>query len=152
MPSRFSLDHLLKSVVLAFSAGLIALTCTNLASSWKVMQRGERAQAVVEASRQIFTAMANMRTERSSIQRSWELEEGMTPAAKAALDKYLGVELPALDTASRLMEDISFADKDRLLPAVRASMERLAEMRRTFWAGVGAPKSARSPRSLGKDY
>jgi hypothetical protein len=131
MPSRFSLDRSLKAVVLAFSAGLIALTSMNLQASWQAKQRSERARTVVDASRQIFTAMANMRTERSSIQRSWELDGGLTPATKEALERYLGAELPALDKASALLDGIDFAGKDRLLPDAHAAMDRLAAMRQS---------------------
>ncbi|HVY16289.1 MAG TPA: HAMP domain-containing methyl-accepting chemotaxis protein [Rhodopila sp.] len=151
MLNRLSLDHLLKLTLSILAAALIALICLRLSHSWTVLARGERAEQVVAASRQIFTALVNMRTDRSTVQRSWQAEAGLTPVAKAALDGYLRAEVPAMAAAVPLLQDIAFDRKTTLMPALHASMERMETLRRQFFAGIAMPKPERTP-GLGQAY
>jgi len=151
MLKRLSLDRLLKLTLSVLAAALIGLICLNLAGSWRVLSRSQRAERVVAASRQMFTAMINMRTDRSTVQRSWDGDAGLTAVAKTALDKYQGAEFPALTAALSLAEDIPFDRRDSLMPALRESVDRMATLRQTFWSGIQAPKAERKP-GVGKAY
>jgi methyl-accepting chemotaxis protein len=151
MFKRQSLDHFLKFTLSILAAALIGLIGLNLAGSWQVLSRSERAEHVVAASRQIFTALINMRTDRSSVQRSWDGEAGLTAMTKTALDSYQGAEVPAMAAALKIAGGLDFDHKDSLLPSLRDSMNRLDGLRQAFWAGINAPKSARKP-GLGQAY
>ncbi len=151
MLKRLSLDRLLKITLSVLAAALIGLICVNLAASWQVLSRSERAEQVVSASREIFTAMAKMRTDRNTVQRSWDREEGLTAAAKTALEGFQGAEFPALTKALSLGQDIPFERRDALMPALRDLIDRLTTLRQTFWSGIQAPKSGRTP-GIGQVY
>ncbi|HET6608519.1 MAG TPA: methyl-accepting chemotaxis protein [Rhodopila sp.] len=151
MLKRPSLDRLLKMTLSVLAAAVIGLICVNLAASWQALSRSERAERVVAASRQMFTAMINMRTDRSTVQRSWDGDAGLTEAAKTGLERYQGVEVPALAAAVDLAQDIPFDRRDSLIPALRDSVERMAAIRQTFWSGIGAAKAERKP-GVGRAY
>ncbi len=148
---RLSLDHLLKLTLSILAAALIGLIGLNLAESWQVLSRNQRAEQVVAASRQIFTALINMRTDRSAVQRSWDGDAGLTAMTKIALERYQGGEFPAMAAVLNAADGIAFDGKATLLAALRDSMNRLDHLRQTFWAGIEAPKPARKP-GLGQAY
>jgi methyl-accepting chemotaxis protein len=95
--------------------------------------------------------MTNMRTDRSGVLRSWDGDDGLTAAAKTALDGYQGAVFPALTATLSLAQDIPFDRRDTLMPALRDSMDRLSTLRETFWSGIHAPKNARKP-GIGQAY
>ncbi len=72
MFKRLSADRLLKTILALFAGAPIVLLSANVRSAWYVLGGNSRAEQVVAASRQIFTALTNIRTDRSSTQRTAE--------------------------------------------------------------------------------
>ncbi len=151
MFKTLSSDRLLKSVLLTFACSTIVLLSLNVAFSWRILAENNRAKQVVAASRQIFTALINQRTERSTTQRFWEADEPLTASNRAYLEKLWGAEMPALRTGLTLLRDIPFAGKDALLPHLTQSVDHLAALQAEFESGVTGPKSARRA-TFSQDY
>ncbi|WP_428486869.1 methyl-accepting chemotaxis protein [Rhodopila sp.] len=151
MFKTLSLDRLLKSILAAFAGAAIILLGLNVNASWHVLAENNRAQQVVAASRQIFTAMINQRTDRSTTQRTWNANEPLSAANRAYLTPLRDAEMPALAASLDLLRNIPFDDKETLLPDLRQSVDKLTALQTEFWRDVAGPKSSRRA-ALGSEY
>jgi methyl-accepting chemotaxis protein len=61
------------------------------------------------------------------------------------------IEMPALRSVVAGLETIEFADRARLLPALRRSLETLTRLQAEFWDGAIKPLTSRRP-GLGPEY
>jgi len=146
-----SADRLLKSVLAAFACAIVILLGLNVASSWRELTESNRAKQVVAASRQIFTALINQRTDRSTTQRYWQSDIPLTSANRAYLTPLRDAEMTALAASLSLLRDTPFDRKDTLLPALKRSFDHLTTLQAEFWSGVVGAKSDRRP-ALGAEY
>jgi methyl-accepting chemotaxis protein len=151
MFATLSLDRLLKSVLGAFACAAIILLGMNVAASWHSVEESQRAQQVVAASRQIFTAMVAQRNDRAATPRAWAAEEAITPPVQTYLTGQRDAEMPALKASLALLRDIAFDDQATLLPALQRSVDKLTGLQAEFWRGVAGPKAARRA-DLGAEY
>ena len=151
MLKTLSADRLLKSVLAAFAAAMVILLSLSVTASWRVFTESNRARQVVAASRQIFTALTNQRTDRISTQRYWQSEDTLSPANRAYITPLRDAEMPALAATLDLLQGIPFDRKDTLIDALRRSVDHLTALQAEFWSGVTSPKSARRP-ALAQEY
>ena len=125
MIERRSAGHLLKFILAVFAAAVVVLLVAQVWYAWSVLAENRRAEQVVAASRQIFTAPINQRTDRSTTQRFWEAEAPPTVQNKAYPKALRDAEMPALTESSVLLASVPFAGKDMLLPGLRRSIDSL---------------------------
>ena len=121
------------------------------AQTWRTLDASTRTLAVADASRDAFTVMINIRTDRNSTSRAWNAADPMTPDFRAYLKPMQDTELTALRSAVARLDAIAFTDRETLLPALQAALDRLAKMQAEFWDGVDKPKADRRPE-LGAEY
>jgi methyl-accepting chemotaxis protein len=148
---QLSADRLLKSILALFALATISLLGVGVLQSWHILSESERAEGVVAASRQIFTALINQRPDRSASQRFWGADEPITPASRSYLKGLQGAEMPALTASLALLSDMSFDGKDDILSHLRESIATTTALQTEFWIGIDRPRSARRPL-LGKQY
>jgi methyl-accepting chemotaxis protein len=151
MFKHLSADRLLKSILALFACTAIVLLGINVLYSWNNLAENNRAKLVVAASRQIFTALINQRTDRSTTQRIWEADQLITTDNRAYLSGLRNAEMPALAASLEQLPEIPFEGREELLPSLHRSVDKLTAMQTEFWSGVVTPKAARRP-SLGVDY
>ena len=142
---------LLKCIVGLFSAAIIAVLAAQSWLAWSDYAASQRATAVVEVSRNIFTALTNLRNDRAGTQRAWADEQPMSATAASDLRQQRGAEMIALRNSLAALPDMAFNGKDTLLPALRASVERLAALQAEFDSHIRDPKSSRRG-DLGTQY
>ncbi len=146
-----SVDRLLKTILALFALASVILLGLNVRVSWDVLAENARAERVVAASRQIFTALINIRTDRSSTQRTWEADQVLSVDNQAYVTTLRQAEMPALAASLDLLVDLRFDGHDELLASLRRSIDKLSSLQTEYWTGVAGPKSARRP-ALGTDY
>jgi methyl-accepting chemotaxis protein len=151
MFKRASAGFLLNAILAGFAVTMVILLSLQVWDAWSVFADSQRAEQVVAASRQIFTAMINQRTDRSTTQRLWEAEAPPSPQNKAYLKALRDNEMPALAAGTALLERLAFAGKDVLLPNLHGSIANLTALQAEFASKIDGPKSERRP-ALGKDY
>ena len=151
MIERRSVGHLLKSILAVFAAALVVLLSSQVWDAWSVLAENQRADQVVAASRQIFTALINQRTDRSTTQRLWEAEAPPTAQNKAYLKDLRDREMPALAAGSALLASIPFTGRDTLLPSLRRSIDSLTALQAEFASHIDRPKSERRAK-LATEY
>ncbi len=151
MLKNLSADRLLKSILALFACAVIGLLCVNVRASWGILADSNRAKLVVAASRQIFTALINQRTDRSSVQRMWESDQIISADNRAVVTTLQTAEMPALTASLTLLPEIAFARRDELLASLRRSVDHLIALQTEFWTGVAGPKSGRRA-TMGTEY
>jgi methyl-accepting chemotaxis protein len=140
---RRSVGHLLKSILAIFAAAVMVLLASQVWQAWSVYAENQRAEQVVAASRQIFTALINQRTDRSTTQRFWEADGPPTAQNKTYLKVLRDAEMPALAEGSALLASLAFTGNDTLLPALRRSIDTLTGLQAEFASHIDGPKSER---------
>ncbi len=151
MVERLSVAQLLKSILTVFAVAVIALLGSQVWNAWSLLAENQRAEQVVAASRQIFTAMIAQRTDRSTTQRFWEAEGSPDEKNRAYLKNLRDQEMPALAAGTALLASVPFAGKETLLPALRQSTDDLVALQAEFAAHIDQPKAQRRP-ALGTEY
>jgi methyl-accepting chemotaxis protein len=136
--------------------GLLVAVAIGPLAIWAVDNAGtlavsNRTLMVTAASRDAFTVMTKIRSDRSSTMRAWNVADPISADMQHYMRPSQDTEDAALRAAIGELDGISFADRDRLLPALRAHLDRLTSLQREFWDGVTQPKSARRA-GLGEEY
>jgi hypothetical protein len=132
MLKHVSVDRLLKSILALFALATIGLLALSVRGSWHVLNENSRAESVVAASRQIFTALINQRPDRSGVQRFWESDQPMAPESKTYLTALQNAEMPALAASLSLLGDLPFDGKNALLPELRRSIDKITALQAEF--------------------
>ena len=96
MLNRLSTSLLLKSI-LTVLAGLIVLTlATRVWDFWGQLDSSARILRVTDASGQAFKFLVNIRTDRNSVLRTWNVAAPISPDMASYLKQTEDVEMPAL--------------------------------------------------------
>ncbi|MDR3532951.1 MAG: HAMP domain-containing methyl-accepting chemotaxis protein [Rhodopila sp.] len=151
MLKRLSAGLLLKSILTLFSAAVVIPLGSQAWNAWSVLAENQRAEQVVAASRQIFTALVNQRPDRSTTQRLWEAETPASAQSMAYLKDLRDHEMPALAVGTALLTSLPFTGKDTLLPSLRRSIDNLTALQTEFSSHIDQPKAQRRP-GLGTEY
>ena len=141
MLNRLTVSALLKTVILVTSFCVVVGFSLNAWDSWGRLQAASRIAGIAEASANMFKAMHNLRTDRSTTSRLLNSDAPM----EADIEKYLrnirDTEMPAMTSALAQLGGMEFA---RLLKAMTSQQKE-------FWDAIGKPKASRPP-TLAKEY
>jgi methyl-accepting chemotaxis protein len=151
MLNRLTVSALLKSVILTTSFCVVIGFSLNAWESWGRLQLTSRISLIADASANLFKAMHNLRTDRSSTNRILNSE----PPVDSALDKYLrgirDAEMPAMARALELLPMMEFPQQQTLVGEFDGLFKKLAAEQKEFWEEVGKPKASRR-QALPKEY
>ena len=151
MFNRLSVSALLKAVILVTSFCVVVAISLNAWHSWGRLQAASRLSVVSGASANLFKAMHNLRTDRSTTGRLLNTDGAMD----AGIEKYLrGIrddEMPAMASALATLSDFEFAQQKTLVPELDRLLKTLTAQQKEFWDAMGKPKASRPP-TLAKDY
>jgi methyl-accepting chemotaxis protein len=151
MLNRFSVDMLLKTIVGALALIVVAAIGARVLATYGALSASERILDVANASDDAFTAMLNIRSDRSSVPRTWNTDAPVSRDVKEYIRPLQTAEMGALRSALARLEQIDFADRATLLPALAHTQERLAALQAEFWEGIDKPKAQRRA-ALAADY
>src|SRR6476661_6839764 len=151
MLNRLTVSALLKTVILVTSFSVVVGFSLNAWDAWGRLQTAGRMAQIADASANMFKAMHNLRTDRSTTNR---LLNGDAPM-DADIEKYLrnirNTEMPAMNNALGLLGSIEFAQQATLVPEFDRLFKTMTALQKEFWEAMAKPKADRRP-TLAKEY
>jgi methyl-accepting chemotaxis protein len=150
MLNSISVGTLLKSVIGILAVLAILLVGRDAYTAWTQYQTATRSAAVVDISRDLFTALHNLRVDRSTTMRDLNSDAALSGLGRQTLE-VRAAEMAALTPAIEALKGLSFPGKDTTLPALIQSVQRLTAMHQETERAITLPKSGRRP-DLAKEY
>lgn len=151
MLNRLTVSALLKAVILATAFCIVVGFSLTAWESWQRLQLTNRIALIADASANVFKAMHNLRTDRSTTNRTLVGDTLLEPD----MDKYLhairDAEMPAMRSAAEVLASVEFADQKTLLPELNRLIQTLTALQTESWDAMNKPKAARRP-ALAKEY
>ncbi len=151
MLNRLTVSALLKTVILVTSFCVVIGFSLNAWDSWGRLQQAGRISVITDASANMFKAMHNLRTDRSTTNR---LLNGGAPL-DADIEKYLralrDAEMPGMSNALALFGKIEFPQQQTLVPEFDRLFKTLTAAQKEFWELMAQPTSPRRA-ALAKEY
>src|SRR5215468_11472619 len=151
MLNRVTVSALLKTVILATAFCVVVGFSLNAWDSWSRLQVASRISVVADASANLFKAMHNLRTDRSSTNRMLNTDGPMDAEMEKYLRNIRDTQMPAMANALALLPSMEFAQKGTLVPELDRLFKQLGTMQKEFWEMMAKPKAQRRP-SLPKEY
>src|SRR5882672_1201444 len=151
MLNRLTVSALLKAVILTTSFCVVIGFSLNAWDSWGRLQSTGRIAVIADTSANLFKAMHNLRTDRSTTNRLLNSDQPVD----SDIDKYLrglrDAEMPAMGNALNQLASIEFDQQRTLVPELDRLFKLLGALQKEFWSEVAKPKASRRP-TLAKEY
>jgi methyl-accepting chemotaxis protein len=143
MLDRISATALIKTVILFMASCVVLMLAIDGWQAWGRLATTSRIANIADASANAFKAMHNLRTDRSTTNRTLNANDPIDKEQETYLRKIRDSEMPAVRAAAKMLADIDFADKKTLLPELNRLIDSVTKMQTEFWEAVVKPKSAR---------
>src|SRR5262249_27123618 len=150
MLNRLTVSALLQTVILATSFCVVIGFSLNAWDSWNRLQLESRISVIADVSANLFKAMHNLRTDRSTTNRMLNSDAPMDADIEKYLREIRDTEMPAMANALPLPPTMEFAQKS-LVPELDRLFKQLGTMQKEFWNEVAKPKAQRRS-TLAKEY
>ena len=151
MLDRFTVSSLIKSVIVLMALCMTVLLSVSAWNSWGRLAMTGRILVVADASSNLFKALHNLRSDRSTTSRNLTDEAPLSPDMQVYLRTTRDAELPAMRAAAAALEGFAFPERETLLPQLNRLIEAFATLDKESWDALNKPKSARRP-ALGKEF
>ncbi|MCP4619373.1 MAG: HAMP domain-containing protein [Bradyrhizobium sp.] len=143
MLNRVTVSALLKTVILATAFCVVVGFSLNAWDSWSRLQVASRIAVIADVSANLFKAMHNLRTDRSTTVRSLNSDAPMD----AEIEKYLrgirDAEMPAMAAALAVLPNMDFPQQKTLVPEFDRAFKAITAQQKEFWEMMGKPKAQR---------
>jgi methyl-accepting chemotaxis protein len=150
MLDRISATALIKTVILFMASCVVLMLAIDGWQAWGRLATTSRIANIADASANAFKAMHNLRTDRSTTNRTLNANDPIEKEQEAYLRKIRDSEMPAMRAAAKMLADIDFADKKTLLPELNRLIESVTKMQTEFWEAVAKPKASRRAALAGE--
>ncbi|VIO66338.1 Methyl-accepting chemotaxis protein III [Bradyrhizobium ivorense] len=151
MLNRLTVSALLKAVILVTSFCVVVAISLNAWESFGRLQVASRIFVIADASANLFKAMHNLRTDRSTTSRLL----GSDAPVDWEIEKYLrnirDTEMPAISNALTALGSFEFAQQKTLVGELDRLFKTATTLQNEFWDAMAKPKASRRP-ALAKDY
>ena len=151
MLNRLTVSALLKAVILTTAFCVVLGFSLNAWDSWGRLQVTNRIAVIADASANLFKAMHNLRTDRSTTNRLLNSDQPMDSDIEKYLRNIRDTQMPAMSNALALLPSIEFAQRATLVPELDRLFKTLTAQQKEFWDEVSKPKASRRP-ALPKEY
>jgi methyl-accepting chemotaxis protein len=151
MLNRLTVSALLKAVILVTSFCVVVAISLNAWDSWGRLQVASRISVISDASANLFKAMHNLRTDRSTTSRLLNSDAPMDSDIEKYLRSIRDAEMPAMSSALAVLGEFEFAQQKTLVPELDRLLKTLTSEQKEFWDAMGTPKASRPP-TLAKEY
>ncbi len=151
MLNRLTVSALLKTVILSTAFCVVAGFSLNAWDSWGRLQVTSRIAVVADTSANLFKAMHNLRTDRSTTSRLLNADQPMDADIEKYLRSLREAEMPAMASALGTLPSIEFAEHKTLVPEFDRLFKALTAQQKEFWDEVRKPKASRRA-ALTKEY
>ena len=132
MLNRLTVSTLLKAVILTTALVIIAGVSLSAWASWQHLQTANRIAVVADASANLFKAMHNLRTDRSTTSRHMNADQPIDPDMEKYLRNLRASEMPAMTRRIELLATVEFAEQKTLVPELDRLYRKLTEQHKEF--------------------
>ncbi len=150
MLNRWSVNFLLKSVIVAMSAITVVMLSVGAWSAYQRLEVANRVAVLTDASRSVFQALNNLRLDRAFTGRALNAETPSAADRKQVAEARAG-EMPALKASLVALPAIDFADQKMYVQTLRQAVSTLEGLQAQTAAAFDKPKAER-PADLVKNY
>jgi methyl-accepting chemotaxis protein len=151
MLNRLTVSVLLKAVIAITSVCVVIALSLTAYESWDRLKTANRISHIADASADLFKAMHNLRTDRSTTNRLLNATEPMDGEIEKYLRALRDAQMPAMARALELMPTMDFPQSGTLVPELARLFKLLTEEQKQFWEDVAKPKDQRRA-GLPKEY
>src|SRR5919204_4891642 len=124
MLDRLSVNTILKSVIAALSAVVVIMLAAGAWSSWSRLQVVSRIAGVAAASTHLFTALYNLRSDRTRSFRLLSADQPMM-TRDPNVTQPREAEMPALRTALTILENVDFPERQAAMAELGQRIKKL---------------------------
>ncbi|MBN8939450.1 MAG: methyl-accepting chemotaxis protein [Rhizobiales bacterium] len=142
MLNRLSVNALLKAVISILVLSVVVLVAAGAWTSWKQLRTASRIATVSEATAHLFTALHNLRVDRSTTNRDLIGEARLT-APNPQTQQNRDAEIPALKAALVALRGLDFPAGAQLVANLDQSVTRLSALHAEAAQAVQQPKAER---------
>ncbi|MBW5436974.1 methyl-accepting chemotaxis protein [Bradyrhizobium canariense] len=151
MLNRLTVSALLKAVIAITSVCVVIVLSLTAYESWDRLKTANRISQIADTSADLFKAMHNLRTDRSTTVRLLNATEPMDGEIEKYLRALRDAQMPAMARALALLPAMDFPQSGTLVPELARLYKLLIEEQKQFWEDVAKPKDQRRA-SLPKEY
>jgi len=151
MLDRFTVSSLIQSVIALMAICMTALLSVTAWNSQARLAMTSRIMVVADASCDLFKAMHNLRSDRSTTSRNLTDDAPLKPDMQVYLRTTRDAELPAMRAAASALAGFQFPDHETLLPELNRLIQNFAALDAESWDALNKPKPERRP-ALGKEF
>lgn len=151
MLNRLTVSALLKAVIAITSICVVIALSLTAYESWDRLKTANRISQIADTSADLFKAMHNLRTDRSTTVRLLNATEPMDGEIEKYLRALRDAQMPAMARALQLLPSMDFPQSGTLVPELARLFKLLTEEQKQFWEDVAKPKDQRRA-SLPKEY
>ncbi|PSO33019.1 methyl-accepting chemotaxis protein [Bradyrhizobium sp. MOS002] len=151
MLNRLTVSVLLKAVIAITSVCVVIALSLTAYESWDRLKTANRISHIADASADLFKAMHNLRTDRSTTNRLLNATEPMDGEIEKYLRALRDAQMPAMARALELLPTMDFPQSGTLVPELARLFKLLTEEQKQFWEDVAKPKDQRRA-GLPKEY
>ncbi|HEX3442071.1 MAG TPA: methyl-accepting chemotaxis protein [Pseudolabrys sp.] len=143
MLNRLSVNVLLKSVVALLAGALVVSLTFGAADSWSRWRAASRMTQVAEASAYLFTALDNLRADRSTSFRALnaDAQTGVNPILRDLRE----ADSKAVGNAVAVLKSIDLGESNVLIADLSQSYTKLIALHDETAAAMSQPKASRRP-------
>jgi methyl-accepting chemotaxis protein len=141
MLNRITVNALLKSAIGMMAAAIIFVLAFGAWDSWGRLIVANRISHVAETSAYLFTALHNLRLDRSTTNRELlsDAQAGISQAARAIRD----VEMPALKAGLIALREIDLPQAQSAAPALDQAINNVVALQNESVTALSQPKASR---------
>ncbi|WP_298881067.1 methyl-accepting chemotaxis protein [uncultured Bradyrhizobium sp.] len=151
MLNRLTVSALLKAVIAITSICVVIALSLTAWDSWNRLKTTNRISQIADASADLFKAMHNLRTDRSTTNRLLNSTEPMDSEIEKYLRGIRDAEMPAMAHALELLPTMDFPQSGTMVPELARLHKLLTDEQKQFWEDVAKPKAQRRA-GLPKEY
>jgi methyl-accepting chemotaxis protein len=150
MLARISVNSLLRSVISVLALAIVVFAGNGAWTAWTELGSASRIASVSEATSHLFTALHNLRVDRSTTNRDL-LSANRLQAPSPQTQKHRDAEVPALEAAVTALRRIDFPGGAQATAELDQALTRLKQLHAEAATAVVQDKAARRP-DLARDY
>ncbi|WP_027573745.1 methyl-accepting chemotaxis protein [Bradyrhizobium sp. WSM1743] len=151
MLNRLTVSTLLKAVILSTALVVVIGFSISAWNSWSRLQQANRIVAVATASADVFKAMANIRSDRSTSSRQLTSDIQMDKEIETYIRGIRGELMPALARAIEILPSIDLPRGGTAVTDLGRLNKALLAQQAEFWTEVAKPRTSRRA-ALVKEY
>ncbi len=151
MLNRISVSTLLKSVIAILAVVAIVVLSLGAWNSWVRLATVNRIAIAADVSADIFTALHNLRVDRSYSTRDLNSDKQFT-AMPPALKELREADMPALKSALTKLEAAEFPERQKSVDSLRDAIKKLTALHEESAAALLKPKAARRQGLAGEYF